>query len=115
MEQPGGWGYPLKSMLREPTNSLRRMPWFHRAVRYCSLRYSAALFAYIDISIARAACGARGRCPRAPQKQGITTERVRWSPRPGRATRGKPAELAARLRSLRPGCPRPRCRARKEG
>jgi hypothetical protein len=51
--QPGGWGYPLKSMLREPTNLLSRMPCFHRAVRYCSLRYSAAPFAYIAISVAR--------------------------------------------------------------
>ena len=46
MEQPGGRGYPLKSRLREPTNPLSRMPRFHRAVRYCLLRYSAALFAY---------------------------------------------------------------------
>ena len=28
------------------------MPRFHRAVRYCSLRYSAALLAYIGVSVA---------------------------------------------------------------
>ena len=57
MEQPGGSGYPLTFRLREPTNLLGRMPRYHRAVRYCSLQYSAALFAYIDeqsnVSIAR--------------------------------------------------------------
>ena len=42
MEQPGGRGYLLKSRLREPPNPLSRMPCFHQAVRYCSLRYSAA-------------------------------------------------------------------------
>ena len=53
MEQPGGRGYLLKSRLREPKNPLSLMARFHRAVRYCSLRYSAALFAYIDVSVAR--------------------------------------------------------------
>ena len=53
VEQPGGRGYPLKSMLREPTNPLNRMPRIHRAVRCCSLRYSAALFGYVGVSAAR--------------------------------------------------------------
>ena len=72
MEQPGGRGYPLRSMVREPTNPLSRMPRFHLAVRSWWLRYSAALFAYIDVSVAlgRSAEPADGQgCP--PPQGGV--------------------------------------------
>ncbi|CAL8327456.1 unnamed protein product [Boreogadus saida] len=57
-------GYPLTSKLREPTNPLSRMPRFHRAMRYCSLQYSAALFAYIGVSVAHGLPAAGQGCPR---------------------------------------------------
>ena len=46
-------GLSIKSMLQEPTNPLSRMPRFRRAVRRCSLWYSAARFGYIGDSVAR--------------------------------------------------------------
>ena len=61
-ESPGR-GYPLKSRLREPTNRLSLLPRLHRALRDCSLRYSAALFAYIGVSTANS--WARSRNKRA--------------------------------------------------
>ena len=70
-------------MLRESTNPLSRLPRFHRTVRYFSLRYSVALFAYIDVSVAR------GRA--AEPAAGLR------SPRPGRAAR---AELRSPRRSI---------------
>ena len=62
-------------MLRESTNPLSRLPRFHRTVRYFSLRYSVALFAYIDVSVAR------GRAAEPAAGQGC----------PGRAA--KPAKI----------------------